>query len=281
MREAEGKTRCENEICSLGWKKEQGIWTVSVLDCNDATSLPLYSMKWNEEKGGWDVYLNTNKFSMQWNRKDKKWTVNKNGGTEQENPICSMCCNNGKWAHPPKKFFAIRETIYENYREKRDKQKNVNSACVWVLRESKTLKNIIQVGRSSNLENMWENDIKKDVLAFFSDNGKYSELRTNCQKQDAYQLTFYEVDIETYIEQIKSYDNIFNPIKPIINVLENDNKLNEHIQEAYNYIIAAYVEGKLGHDSKNKAGDEYSLYNPSKLDGYFYEYFEYFDSQKK
>jgi hypothetical protein len=132
--------------------------------------------------------------------------------------------------------------------------------CVWTLKEGQR---IIQVGSSSSLNNMWKNDIKKDIVDFFSESGDYSKLRTTCQKEDkdTYQLTFYEVNVQEYL---KGDTGILGE-KP-----ENPSLL-----KAYSYVLAAYVEGKLGYDSIN-AGKEgiASMYNKSTLDGYFYDYFE-------
>jgi hypothetical protein len=106
---------------------------------------------------------------------------------------------------------------------------------------------------------------------------KYSQLGEKCEYDT---LTFYEVDIRAYIKSIKSDNNdLLKPIEPIKSFLEPNNtgEWNEYIKEAYYYVIAAYVEGKLGYDSKTV--DNHCKYNPSKLDGYFYYYFK--NSEKK
>jgi hypothetical protein len=304
MKKGEEKTMWEREICSLKWEKEEKKWTVYVPDGNE--SRPLYSMQWNEEKKDekWIVYLNINEFSLEWEKKE--WTVNKNDNTKQNKEwpeIGSMKWNKdsnkkgGKWTYyicdkpdktslkMPSKFSAIMNFISDNYKEHRSNRDNVpdeDLPCVWTLRERESQK-IIQVGSSSSLNNMWENDIKKDLVAFFSESGGYSELRTTCQKEDTYQLTFYEVDIRAYILHIEALCNkdiynkdIIKPIEPIWSFLMSDNagELNKYIKESYYYVLAAHVEGKLGYDSKMADNQGIaSMYNKSTLDGYFYDYF--------
>jgi hypothetical protein len=88
---------------------------------------------------------------------------------------------------------------------------------------------------------------------------KYSKLRKECEYDT---LTFYEVNINAYDTEV-------------IGIL-GEKPEDPSLLKAYSYVEAAYIEGKLGYDSKK--ADNHSMYNPSKLDGYFYDYF---NSEKK
>jgi hypothetical protein len=196
-----------------------------------------------------------------------------------KNKICSLEWKNGEWTFKdckgkelkplPKRF--PKATLKNNYKDYRKQSGNnmpeESFACVWVLmgRKEQTEK-CIQVGRNCNLENMLEEDIIKDIKDFFYGSKKYSKLRKKCQKQETYKLTFYEVNIQEYLKE----DTVINQIlgkRPVDN---------PSLLKAYSYVEAAYVEGKLGCYSKNSNnhGIVSSMYNPSTLDGYFYDYFK-------
>jgi hypothetical protein len=246
----------KNKICSLEWKN--GEWTIS--NCNGAT---LYLIKWEDKK--WE--------DKKW--EDKKWTVYKCN----KEKICSMKSEDKKWIFSDSNDSKLKRmpnellnNIYANYQNNRKNMREGDLACVWVLEGSETpnlmeskTPNLIQVGSNINLDEMWKNDIRKDIIKFFFESGNYSKLREECQKQETYKLTFYEVNIQKYLE-----------VDTVINQILGKRPEDPSLLKAYAYVEAAYVEGKLGSYSKkhNNQCILSSIYNPSTLDGYFYDYFK-------
>jgi hypothetical protein len=195
-----------------------------------------------------------------------------------KNKICSLEWKNGEWAFKdckgeelkplPKRFpKAALKNNYKDYRKQLGNNMPEESfACVWVLmgRKEQTEK-CIQVGRSCNLENMLEEDIIKDIKGFFFEM-KGREDYSKFRKEREYDtLTFYEVNIQEYLKG-----------DTVINQILGKKPKDSSLLKAYAYVKAAYVEGKLGCYSKNpdNQGIVSSIYNPSTLDGYFYDYFK-------
>ncbi len=143
-------------------------------------------------------------------------------------------------------------TINNSYREKHNNLNN-NKPVVWVL-IGKTEEDevMLQVGRNSSSNNMLKSDIDVDARYIIEGgDNKYSKLNYE-------HLTFYQVDINSFIEEKEQIYAILN------NKYPNDNNL----KIAYESIKSAYVEGKVA--SLYNA----NLWNPSGgLDKLFYNYF--------
>jgi hypothetical protein len=231
----------KNKICSLEWNKKDKGWNVS--DCNGAT---LYLIKWEDEK--WTVYKCNKEKICSMKSENKKWDF--------------FDSNDSKLEQMPNDLL---NNIYANYQNNRKNMREGDLACVWVLEGSET-PNYIQVGSNISLDKMWKNDIRKDIMKFFSESESYSDLRKKYNEQKAYKFTFYEVNIQEYLNGDKVINQILGK-RPVDN---------PSLLKAYSYVEAAYVEGKLGCYSKNSnnQGRVSSMYNPSTLDGYFYDYFK-------
>jgi hypothetical protein len=232
----------KNKICSLEWNKKDKGWNVS--DCKGDT---LYLIKWEDKK--WTVYKCNKEKICSMKSEDKKWIFFDSNDSELE--------------QMPKNLLNI---IYENYQKNRNNMPDENLACVWVLElEGSKTPNYIQVGSNISLYKMWNTDIRKDIMKFFSESESYSDLRKNYNEQKAYKFTFYEVNIQEYLKGDK-----------VINQILGKRPEDPSLLKAYAYVEAAYVEGKLGSYSKkhNNQCILSSIYNPSTLDGYFYDYFK-------
>ena len=145
-------------------------------------------------------------------------------------------------------------TINNEFRNTYNIKKVYDLATVLILVGRKDGKEkILQVGRNKSFKNMLNGDINFDARYIIqgSDN-KYSKLNYDT-------LSFYQVDIDSYLE---GDEHIFE-------ILNGEVPQNEVLKAAYYNIKAAYVEGKLA------ALENADLWNPSGgIDGYIYQHFQ-------
>lgn len=177
--------------------------------------------------------------------------------------ICSIKKDNDIWKlydctdqelRTPSRDAKFTSSMNRHYRVFRKKSfSEEDSSCVWFLvGKTNNQEKWIQVGRTKDLTNLLSNDIKEDLKDFFYGTGKYGQLR------DKYcELIFYEIDVLHYIKEN-------NDVKEILGEIPSDRNL----KLAYLVNCAAFIEGKESYI--NKA----DKYNPSVLDGYYYEYFK-------
>lgn len=179
--------------------------------------------------------------------------------------ICSICLENDDWHFfdcngnelpvPSEKriFSSAMKLRYQNKRG--DKERGISTVWILVATTEDNGNICVQVGRTKDLKNTLD-EIRENVKKFFNPKDKkYGKLKGKNYKE----LVFYEVNIAEYIKN----DNEF---KSLCKVAPKE----EFLLEAYYFIRAAYVEGKLG---ALTYADE-NMYHKSSLDEYFYEYFK-------
>lgn len=179
--------------------------------------------------------------------------------------VCSIClkdetwhlydCNGGELPIPSAEriFSSAMKLRYQNKRG--DKECDISTVWILVGTTEDNEYRCVQVGRTKDLKNTLD-EIKENIKKFFNPKDKkYGKLKGMNYKE----LVFYEVNIAEYIKN----DNEF---KKLCQVAPKE----EILLEAYYFIRAAYVEGKLG---ALTYADE-NMYHKSSLDEYFYEYFK-------
>lgn len=146
----------------------------------------------------------------------------------------------------------MKMRYYANYYQNEDSRQY---PTVWILVGYDKKNNVTyeQVGRAKHIVRALS-EIRDDVKEICRSKitkygllgGKYKEL------------VFYEVDIDEYVKKNgKTFCETFK---------EPDSDKDINLRLAYYFLKAAYVEGKIGFDSKA------NMYNTSSLDEYFYLY---------
>ncbi len=152
-------------------------------------------------------------------------------------------------------------TVNKSFRDTYIKDKNYNLSSVWVLiglNSDKKDKQILQVGKSKNCECMLINDINPDVHSIITSSGnKYGNLSYE-------NLSFYQIDINAYLEKDNHIHHILKEICPE----------DENLKSAYYNIKASYVEGKIASSIKENATDTLWHKSPTGIDGDIYNYFK-------
>ncbi len=160
-------------------------------------------------------------------------------------------CNDSKLEPPSEKRY-FSSAMKKRYLAKRQLRKDIPTVWILVGVKEDGTENYEQVGRTVDIINTL-NEIRNNIKDFFYNKGKYSNLKN----KNYTELNFYEVDIDSYLNEETIFKEKFGiPAK------------DEYFERAYYFIRAAYVEGKLGFETKA------NMYHPSSLDGYFYSYYK-------
>lgn len=159
---------------------------------------------------------------------------------------------------------AIRyiSTVNKKFRETYLTDKDFKLSAVWILTGLNSTENeekILQVGRNKNSECMLANDIGSDVHSIIRRlENKYGNL-------DYEILSFYQVNLDSYLEEDKHISQILKKVCPE----------DEYLKFAYYNIKASYVEGKIASSIKENAMDTLWHKSPTGIDGDIYNYFKY------
>lgn len=152
-------------------------------------------------------------------------------------------------------------TVNHEFRKAHKTDKTYKLPTVWILiGQNDGEEKLLQVGRNKSSEHMLRGDISIDARHIIEGgDNKYSKL-------DYSILSFYQVDIDLYLDEDKD----------IFKILNRDVPQNEALVAAYYNIKAAYVEGKLAALSEQRP----VLWNPSGgIDGDFHRYFQKTENQ--
>ncbi len=180
--------------------------------------------------------------------------------------ICSIELINNQWElydcygenlRSPSEKCIFSPKMKKSYLKARNNENSdTNTSVVWVLigyNEDKAVWE--QVGRTIDIINAL-NEVRENVKNFYrDDDNKYNKLKKKYKK-----VTFYEVNIDEYLSNDTLFYSVYGNKIP-----EED--YFEQFRLAYDYVKAAYVEGKLGFEN------DANMYHPSSLYGYFYSHF--------
>lgn len=157
-------------------------------------------------------------------------------------------------------FTSAMKSRYEGWRKRKNLRKDISTVWVLIGMKKGGEKTIIQVGRTTDIVNTL-NEVREAVKRFYRNNDKkYGSL----MGEEYIKYIFYEVNIDEYLKE----DALFKKVYGKVSEAPED----KFLLLAYHYIRAAYVEGKIGYEAREKGG--FCLYHKSPLDGYYYDYFE-------
>lgn len=160
-------------------------------------------------------------------------------------------CRNRKWNN--------------SYRIKRNKMKQFpapEQPVIWLLcGETKDEEVVIQIGRSKSLKSMFK-ELNRNRYQIISRTGKYKNAGDSLYNSTYSALTFYELNINSYLENEKEAADLLPETAP----------QNRNLNFSYLKIRASYAEGKLAYETN--ANKQMWRPSPTGIDGDIFEYFK-------